>query len=156
VTEPNAIYRVERSMDIDAPPAQVFAHLADFHRWREWSPWEDIDPNLERRYSGPESGVRAVYEWSGNRKAGTGRMEILETTPPTAVEIQLDFLKPFKSRSTATFTLAPTADGTHVTWAMEGPKTFMTRVMGVFTSMDKMIGPDFEKGLGRLKALAET
>ncbi len=35
---------------------------------------------------------------------------------------------------------------------MVGPKTFMTKVMGIFTSMDKMIGPDFEKGLSRLEA----
>jgi hypothetical protein len=31
----------------------------------------------------------------------------------------------------------------------------MTRVMGIFTSMDKLVGRDFEKGLARLKAVAE-
>jgi hypothetical protein len=28
--------------------------------------------------------------------------------------------------------------------------------MGIFTSMDKMVGPDFEKGLERLKADVEA
>ncbi len=38
---------------------------------------------------------------------------------------------------------------------MTGRKTLMTKVMGVFTSMEKLLGPDFEKGLDRLKAAAE-
>jgi hypothetical protein len=74
------------------------------------------------------------------------------------VHIDLTFEKPFKSRNDTRFSLAPTgADGgsTEVTWTMVGTKTFMTRVMGLFTSMDKMIGPDFEKGLRQLKDVAE-
>jgi hypothetical protein len=32
----------------------------------------------------------------------------------------------------------------------------MTRMMSVVKSMDAMIGPDFEKGLGRLKTVTEV
>ncbi len=39
---------------------------------------------------------------------------------------------------------------------MTGRKTFMTRVMGLVKSMDSMVGPDFEKGLQKLKAVAEA
>jgi hypothetical protein len=77
-------------------------------------------------------------------------MEITAAEPPRRLEIALQFLKPFKSRSTTTFAVQGNEDGTHVTWKMVGPKTFMTRFMGVFMSMDKMVGPDFEKGLARL------
>ena len=136
-------------------PSAIFPLLVDFHRWKDWSPWEDLDPHLHRTYSGAESGVGAVYEWAGNRKAGRGRMEIEEAAAPSALSVQLDFIKPFKSSSTSSFALEPAGRGTRVTWSMVGPKTFTTRFMGVFMSMDKMIGPDFEKGLGRLKALAE-
>jgi hypothetical protein len=149
-------YRVERSVDIDASADALFPYLVDFHRWLAWSPWEDLDPNLYRSYSGAETDVGAVYEWSGNREAGQGRMEIIDASPPSALSIQLDFVKPFKSSSIASFALVPAGGGTRVTWSMVGRKTFMTRFMGVFMSMDKMIGPDFEKGLGRLKALAES
>ena len=149
-------YRVERSVDVSAPADTVYPYLVDFHRWTAWSPWEDIDPRLQRSYSGSESGVGAVYEWSGNRKAGQGRMEILEASAPTALEIRLDFLKPFKSSSVASFALTAEGAATRVMWTMVGSNTFMTRVIGVFMSMDKMIGPDFEKGLGRLKALTEA
>jgi hypothetical protein len=83
-------------------------------------------------------------------------MTIADVDTNAAVTIDLEFLKPFKSRSTTVFTLARDGDATDVTWTMTGPKTFMTRLMGVFSSMDKMIGPDFEKGLQRLKADAEA
>jgi uncharacterized protein YndB with AHSA1/START domain len=148
-------FEVTREATIPASRDAVFGLLADFHRWPEWSPWEDIDPNLERTHSGAPSGVGAVYEWEGNRKAGAGRMEITEASAPSRVQIDLQFLKPFKSRNTTTFELTDRDGGTHVTWRMVGPKTFMTRVMGIFTSMDKMIGPDFEKGLDRLRNAAQ-
>ncbi len=148
-------YTVERSTAINAPAGRVYAQIVDFHRWTGWSPWEDLDPNLTRTYSGSESGPGTVYEWSGNRKAGTGRMEITSATEPTEVVIALEFLKPFKSSSVTAFGIIPEGNSTLVTWTMTGPKTLATKVMGLFTNMDKMIGPDFEKGLDRLKALAE-
>ena len=82
-------------------------------------------------------------------------MEITDAVEPSSVQIALDFLKPFKSSSTTTFNLKPQGEATEVTWTMTGPKTLMTRVMGVFKSMDKMVGPDFEKGLNQLKGAAE-
>ena len=145
-------YTVERSTTIAAPPEEVYAAIIDFHEWPNWSPWEDLDSDLQRTYSGSESGTGSVYEWKGNRKAGEGRMEITETEVPSRIRIALDFLKPFKSSSVTTFTFAPADGGTEVTWTMVGHKTFMTKVMGIFKSMDSLIGPDFEKGLAQLDA----
>lgn len=148
-------FSIERATTIAAPAAAIFERLVDFHRWGEWSPWEDIDPAMARTFSGPEAGVGAVYEWSGNKKAGSGRMEVLEADAPTAATVDLQFLKPFKAHNTIHFALAEDAGVTAVTWTMTGPKTFMTKVMGIFKSMDAMVGPDFEKGLAQLKAAAE-
>lgn len=142
-------YTVTREGDVPAETERVRAALVDFHEWRNWSPWEDLDPELERTYDGPESGVGATYAWKGNRKAGEGRMEIVKDAPDEVV-VDLRFVKPFKSETTTTFTLQPTGDGTHVTWTLVGPKTFATKVMGLFTSMDKLVGKDFERGLARL------
>jgi uncharacterized protein YndB with AHSA1/START domain len=147
-------YEVVRRATVDATPQVVFDLIVDFHRWSAWSPWEDIDPEMERSFSGSVSGVGAIYEWSGNRKAGKGRMEITEADAPSRIVVALRFLKPFKSSNVTTFELAGNGTGTDVTWQMVGPKTFMTKVMGIFTSMDKMIGPDFEKGLSRLAEAA--
>lgn len=148
-------YAVERSARIDAPPSRVYDLVADFHNWPSWSPWEDLDPQLKRTYSGAESGTGALYAWSGNRKAGKGRMEITEATQPSRVQIDLEFEKPWKARNDTWFTIEPEGTGSHVTWSMTGQKTFMTKVMGLFKSMDSFIGSDFEKGLARLKTATE-
>lgn len=152
-------YTVERSEGMRADAARVIAEIVDFHRWPAWSPWEGIDPAMDRTYSGPEQGVGSVYEWSGNRKAGQGRMEVTsaqQTGRQGSVVIDLRFVKPFKSSTVTTFTLEPEGDGTRVTWTLVGPQTIATRVMGVFTSMDKMVGKDFDKGLDRLRTVVET
>ena len=152
-TKPNT-FRIERSARVNAPPEKVFPFLDDFHRWAEWSPWEKLDPALQRRYSGAEKGVGAVYDWTGNNKVGTGRMEILESTPERVV-VKLDFLKPFEAKNTAEFTLQPVDGGTNVVWAMHGPNPFMFRVMKTIMDMDKAIAKDFDDGLANLKAVAE-
>ncbi|HET7734891.1 MAG TPA: SRPBCC family protein [Nocardioidaceae bacterium] len=143
-------YSVERSATVPGSPQAVFDLLTDFHRWTEWSPWEDVDPNLQRRFSGAASGVGAVYEWSGNKKAGQGRMEVTEATPASKVAIKLDFLKPFKSSNVTTFTLTPEGAGTHVRWQMTGPRPLIMRIFGFAFNMDKLVGKDFEKGLDNL------
>ena len=151
-------YTVERTTVVDAPPRRVFAEVADFHRWQAWSPWEGIDPDMKRSYTGAGAGTGAVYEWSGNRRAGAGRMRITRADEPSLVHVDLRFTKPFKSRNDMTMTFVPegpTGSQTRVTWTLVGPRTFTTKVMGIFTSMDRMVGPDFEKGLQQLKDVAE-
>jgi uncharacterized protein YndB with AHSA1/START domain len=148
-------FSVERSVTIDAPPGRVYDQIANFHNWTNWSPWEDTDPELRRTYSGAESGTGAVYGWSGNRKAGKGRMEITDATEPEGVQIDLVFEKPWKARNDTRFTIAPEGSGSRVTWSMTGKNTLMTKVMGIFKSMDKFLGPDFERGLARLKTTTE-
>jgi len=148
-------FRVQRTTSIKAPPEKIFSIINDFHRWGSWSPWEKMDPEMKRTYSGAASGKGAAYAWQGNSKVGEGRMEIADTSP-SKVTIKLDFMKPFEAHNTAEFTLEPKGDSTNVTWAMYGPSEFITKVMGVFVSMDKMVGKDFETGLANLKAVAET
>ncbi len=105
--------------------------------------------------TGAPSGKGAVYEWSGNAKAGAGRMEIIESTPFSRIQMRLDFLKPFASTNTAEYTFTPQGDSTRVTWAMYGPSPFISKLMQVFVTMDKMIGGDFENGLAAMKTAAE-
>jgi hypothetical protein len=147
-------FRIQRSAAIRAPAEAIFPYLSDFHRWRDWSPYETLDADLKRTYAGAEAGQGAVYEWSG-AKAGAGRMEIAEAAGPRLLRIRLDFFRPFRSSNIAEFTLQPDGDATRVTWAMSGPSAFMTKVMGLFFDMDRMIGRDFETGLATLKARAE-
>jgi len=149
-------FRIERATSIKAPPERIFPLINDFHAWRQWSPYENIDPALKRTYSGAASGKGAVYEWEGNNKVGSGRMEITESSPPNRVVIALHFIKPFEARNTAEFTVQPKGGSTDVTWAMHGPSPFMVKVMSTVGAMDRMLGKQFEQGLANLKAAAET
>lgn len=147
-------YRIERSATVSATPAVAYAQVADFHRWEGWSPWEHLDPQMKRDFTGPASGTGARYAWSGNGKAGAGSMTITEATPDQHVAIDLEFVKPFKSSSLTTFEFAPEGEGTKVTWVMSGRHNFLSKVMCLFNSMDKMVGPDFEKGLAAMSTSA--
>ena len=149
-----ATYHVERSTTIAASPEKITPLLDDFHNWDQWSPWAKLDPGMHVSYSGAPAGQGAVYEWEGNSKVGKGRMEIL-AAQPTLTSIKLDFLSPFASHNQTNFVLQPEGTGTRVTWTMDGPNTFATKLMSLFTSMDKMIGKDFDDGLSQLKSAAE-
>jgi hypothetical protein len=153
-TKPD-IFRVQRSTTMQAPPEKIFPFINDFQRWSVWSPYEKLDPAMKRSYSGPASGVGAVYAWEGNSDAGIGSIEITEVVAPTRIAMNLDFVKPFEAHNQVEFTLVPRGDTTEVTWAMRGPTPYMAKVMHVFIDMDGMVGKDFEAGLASLKAAAE-
>ena len=148
-------FEVARSVSVGAEPGRVHSLIDDFHAWTAWSPWEDVDPDLQRTYTGPASGVGARYAWKGNRKAGQGVMEITGSTP-RQIDVRVSFLKPWKATNEVAFELAPAGSGTDVTWRMWGENTGVAAVFARVVSMDKLVGKDFEKGLARLKAVAET
>jgi Polyketide cyclase / dehydrase and lipid transport len=147
-------FRVERKITIKAAPEKIFAHLNDFKLWGAWSPWEKLDPNMARTFSTTTAGQGANYAWASD-KVGAGRMEILESAALSKVRIKLDFTKPFEAHNLVDFTITPHGDGNEVTWAMHGPANFVSKLMGVLMSMDKMVGKDFEAGLRDLKAVSE-
>jgi uncharacterized protein YndB with AHSA1/START domain len=153
-TKPDT-FRVQRAASIKAPPEKVFALINDFRRWEAWSPWEKKDPAMKRTWGAVTSGKGAKYAWDGNGDVGQGSMEIAESVPPSKVTLKLDFVKPFEGHNIVEFTLEPKGDFTNVTWAMQGPAPFISKVIQVFCDMDSMVGKDFEAGLAGMKAAAE-
>ncbi|HRP00721.1 MAG TPA: SRPBCC family protein [Flavobacteriales bacterium] len=147
-------YRVERSTTIAAPPAVVYGYVSHLSSMKEWGPWQAMDKDQVQRIEGTDGTVGATWHWEGDT-VGTGSQKIVSLEPNKNVRCELHFIEPFESISTATYDLEPVGDSTRITWGMEGENTFMGKIMGVFMDMDKMIGPDFEKGLANLKALAE-
>ena len=150
-TRPGA-FRISRSRTVAAPPQVVHPYVNDFHKWPEWSPWEKLDPDLKREFSGPPSGPGATYYWVGNDKVGEGRMTITDSRPPQSVTLRLEFIRPWTATNTTEFDFAPSGAGTNVTWTMTGHRNFMAKAFGLFMDMEKMVGPDFEKGLANLDA----
>jgi uncharacterized protein YndB with AHSA1/START domain len=153
-TKPDEL-RVERTLAIKAPPEKIFPYVNDLKAWATWSPYEKKDPAMARTFGSVTAGKGAVYEWSGNSNVGQGRMEITESAPSSKIAIKLDFIKPFEGHNVATFAFEPKGETTQVSWTMTGPSAYITKLMGVFFNMDKMIGDDFAVGLANLKAQAE-
>lgn len=148
-------FSFQRSTTIKAAPEKIFGFINDFHNWNMWSPWEKLDPTMEKKFSGAEQGVGAIYEWNGNNKVGQGRMEIVESRPGEKVSLKLDFFKPFEAHNMTDFILESKNGTTEVRWIMSGKNTFMTKAMHMVMNMDKMLGKDFDSGLAALKEISE-
>jgi hypothetical protein len=148
-------FRVQRSTSINAPPDRIFPLINEFRNWSSWSPYEHKDPAMRRTFSGAANGKGAVYEWDGNSNVGAGRIEIVDTIPPSKVMIKLDMLKPFEAHNDVVFTIEPRGETTNVTWAMAGHTPYFAKIMHVFINVDSMVGKDFEAGLASMKSVAE-
>jgi hypothetical protein len=149
-------FHVERSATISAPAPVVFAQVNDFHNWEAWSPWAKLDPAMKKTYEGASAGTGAISTWAGNIQVGEGRATITESRPSDLIRIKLEYVKPFAAVNTAEFTFKPEGDQTAVTWKLFGTKNFISKAIGLFMDMDKMVGGQFEKGLAQLKSIVEA
>lgn len=148
-------FQIARSTTISASAEKIFPLIDDFRAWSRWSPYEKLDPAMQKTYSGAPRGVGAAYAWAG-KKAGAGTMTITRSEAPTRVVIALSFTKPMKAENVAEFSLEPSGAETRVTWSMTGQVTLVGRIFGLFVNMDKLVGKDFEAGLAAMKAVAEA
>lgn len=146
-------FTLTRATTMRTSPHRVHDLIEDFRQWRSWSPWEEVDPDLRREYTGPDRGVGARYAWAGNSKAGVGHMEITGSTPER-IDIDLVFEKPFKARNDTVFTLEPQGEMTRVSWTMTGDRNPVMALMGRLY-FDKAIAKDFDRGLASLRFEAE-
>jgi uncharacterized protein YndB with AHSA1/START domain len=153
--QPDA-FAIERSVVVSVPAEVIYPKIADLHQWSAWSPYDKLDPQMKKVFNGTPGAAGASMYWSGNAKAGEGTMTVRELMPPSKITIQLDMLKPIEGHNVVEFNLEPTDGGTRVTWAMRGPNSYLSKVVGLFMNMDTMIGTDFEDGLASLKMQAET
>jgi effector-binding domain-containing protein len=146
---------VERFIVINARPATVFTVLNGFRQFAQWSPWAEYDPHMKLVFEGPAAGVGARYSWTGNEQVGTGSQEILESTPYRFIKLKLVF-GDFPGEFVSSYTLEPEGEGTRLIWAFDADygNSVMGRYFGLLS--DSMIGPDYVKGLARLKSFAET
>lgn len=149
-------YSLARSIVIAAPPDAVFSQVNDFRRWEAWSPWAKLDANARTEFAGPQTGKGAVFRWAGNEKVGVGSMTIVESKPNEAVGIRLAFVKPFEGQSDVALTFRPDGAGTRVTWSLSGEQSFLERaICTLMGGMERILGPEYEKGLANLKAVTE-
>lgn len=146
---------VERAVLIKAPATNIFPLINDFKHFNRWSPWYEKDPNVEQSYSEQTAGVGASLTWnSTNTDVGAGSQKIIESVDQKMVRTSLDF----GARGTAfsSITIKPAGNYQLLSWDFDSEFGYdlIGRYLGLM--MDKWIGADYEKGLAKLKAVAEA
>ena len=149
-------FEVQRTARIKAPPERIFPLINDLRAFNTWNPYEKKDPNIKGSYSGASDGKGAAYAFQGNKDVGTGRIEIVESSPASRVTMNLLMLEPFEASNVVEFVLEPKGDATNVTWAIHGRVPYVAKIVHLFFDMDSMVGGDFEAGLAGLKAIVES
>ena len=155
VTRQSDEFRITRQLLIHAPAEKIFPLVNTPRNWEAWSPWADLDPNAVMGYDGPASGVGASMSWDGNNNVGKGRNTVVEEMPNQMIRFRLDFEKPMKGTNTGEFLFTPVGADTMVSWTMYGPATLVSKVMGLVMNCHEMCGKQFDKGLVKLKSVAE-
>jgi hypothetical protein len=153
-TRPDS-FSVERTMRMDAPAETIFGLMNSPRLANQWNPFVKADPNIAIEYLGPESGAGAICKWSGNAHVGAGTVEIVESRPFSDIVLALRMVKPMKADNRVEYALRPDGNGTLVTWRMSGRQPFIGKLFSIVMNVEKMVGPQFEKGLADLRALAE-
>lgn len=145
--------KMQRSIEINAPAASIFEEVNDFKRWKNWSPWHALEPTAKWVYSDSTSGVGAFYTWEG-KELGKGKMTNLEVSPPYKIRQKLEF--DGSNPSTTGFNLENTSNNQiKITWIMDADMGLnpINRWFGLF--FERMLAPDYEKGLKNLKEFCE-
>lgn len=147
--------QMTRSVDIAAVPSVIFPIASDLRRFNDWSPWHELDPATSYTFTGPTDGVGQTLNWvSKDPRVGSGQIAVTRIDPDKLVELSLAFGRRGNARSW--IELVPNGGTTHVTWGFGADTGFNPVARYVGLAMDRAIGPDYEKGLSRLKAAAEN
>lgn len=146
----------ERSGIINAPASKIFPYISDFKRGAEWSPYEKMDLNMKKTFTGADAQVGSVMAFEGNKDVGSGKLEILKIVPNELVEIKLTMIKPFYGENIIQYKLSPEAGGTKFSWSMQGDGGFIGKLMSVFIDCEKMVAGQFSEGIANLKTVVEA
>jgi uncharacterized protein YndB with AHSA1/START domain len=148
------VVKISRTQLIQASAEKLFPYINNPRFIQLWNPFMDGDPNVKVSYSGPAEGVHAQWAWEG-KKAGAGQATIVQSELNKHVSLRLDFKKPFHVTNHGEYVLVLNGPSTEVTWTIN-ETALIPRVLSRFMNLERMIGTIFEKGLGKLKVLAEA
>jgi effector-binding domain-containing protein len=148
-------YKVERDISIKSKPEVIYGLVSNFAGWHIWVPWtKEMDSTAVFTTAGPSGEVGQTWAWEG-KKMGQGEMVASEQVPGQLLAYDLAF-DHGKYKSRGRIKIDQAGDSCKVSWTDDGDLGYnpVARYMGLF--MDKMMGPDFEKGLAKLKSVAEA
>jgi uncharacterized protein YndB with AHSA1/START domain len=149
-------YRIERTVEIAAPPGQVFEWVGNLEKWRAWGVWYERDPAMAVTVS-TDPGPAEAGGWVSwqSETQGNGTARLVKAEPPWSAVYDLSF-EGFDMTSRGSFRLEPTDAGVRVIWTDSGDLGLNPVYRWFGLMLDQMVGADFEAGLARLKALVEN
>lgn len=147
--------KVSREIKIASTPKEIFPYINSAEKSYEWMPWAEGDPGIKISFSGPQEGVGATSSWNGE-KMGVGHSEVVESIPDQLVRTRLVYKEPMEMSQMAELSLKQEGENTKVVWSVTGESNYFFRLISLFISCEEMIGPEFDKGLNKLKTLVEN
>lgn len=151
-------YAIERSRPIACSRKEAYEYLRQLKNQDQFSKWVMMDPGMKKTFRGTDGTVGFVYAWEGNRQAGKGEQEIKQLLPNERIDIEIRFIRPFSGLAHTYFIMAATEDDTAntlVKWGMRSRMNYPMNILLLFTSMDKMLGPDLQSSLEALQGILE-
>ena len=146
--------KVEREITIDKSAKLVKERLGNFNFFHNfWSPWTEKDTAMVCTYKGNPGEIGHLYTWSGNKEVGKGEMEITSISSDSICS-RLSF--DGEGTSKIYYVVKEENGRTKITWGLLMEIGFLGRTPMLFINMDKIMGADFEKGLGYLKTALEN
>lgn len=148
-------FSITRSGVIEAPPEKVYPYISQFKLCAEWSPFDTPEMKMKKSFTGDDGteGAKMAFE---SDTQGSGELTILKLIPNQKADFNLHMVKPFEAENLIEYSLAPEGVGTKFTWTMSGKMNFLAKAFSLFMDCEKMMGPEFEKGIASLKRLVEA
>lgn len=143
---------MERSRVIDAPNEVLFEQVNDLRNWDGWSPWHQMDPDMDIEYSSDHPvGEGAWYTWSGNEDVGSGRQAIVESDPYNLIRTEMYFMNS-EDPAYSVWRFEETEGGTELIWSFDAEMSGTGKWFGLM--METFLGPSYEQGLEQLDSIA--
>ncbi len=147
-------FKIEKSITINKPVAEVFSYLRLIKNSESWQPWTRMDPEMKKEFKGVDGTVGAISSWSGNSQVGIGEEEIKAISENQRIDFELRFVKPLQTTNTAFLSTEEiSANETKVTWSMSGNTPFPFNLICIM--MHETVEKNFEQGLNNLKTILE-
>lgn len=149
-------YTIVRDIKINKSDTVIYDYLRFLDNHKDFNAWFLKDPNMVETSENTDGQVGYILKYEGNKDLGAGEQELIALKPNKLIDIELRFIKPFKSVSRTPFELQNIGTSeTNVKWTMHGKMNYPLNFALLFVDMEKFLGKDVQKSLENLKVQLE-